>query len=63
MRGKFITLEEGENPSFRTQDEELVVLEVRYDPTGKVVPPTLAVMLPVEVDARAPTRATTYDSI
>lgn len=60
--GKFVTLEDGEHPSFMTQEDELVVLEVRYDASGRVVPPTLAVTLPMSVDAKVPTRTTSYDT-
>lgn len=63
VAGKFVTLEDGENPSFTTQEEELVVLEIRYNELGNMVPPTLAVTLPMSVDATPKPRATTYDQV
>lgn len=61
--GKFVTLEDGESPSFATQGEELVLLEVRYHEGGKILPPTVALTMPVSVDVRAPRKATSYDAV
>lgn len=63
VAGKFVTLDEGENPSFTTQEDELVVLEIRYNELGKVLPPTVAVTLPMSVDQAARPRATSYDQV
>lgn len=63
IAGKFVVMEDGEVPNFATQEEELVVLEIRHDVMGKMVPPTLAVTLPMSPDVRAPPKATSYDSI
>lgn len=61
--GKFVLLEDGEVPSFMTQEEELVVLEIRSDGSGRIVPPTIPVALPLSVDGPAvPSRPTSYDS-
>ena len=60
--GKFVLLDENERPAYSTQDEELAVLEIRMDATGKVVPPTLVASVPTTMDAR-PARATTYDAV
>lgn len=61
--GKFVVLDDGEHPSFMTNDEEMVILEIRHDPMGKVLPPTVALTLPMSVDAPSATRATRYDSV
>jgi len=63
VAGKFVTLDEGENPSFTTIEEELVVLEVRYNELGKMVPPNLAMAIPLSVDATPQPKATSYDSV
>lgn len=59
--GQFAVLDDGEVPSFMTQDDELVVLEVRQDASGKIVPPTMATAVPI-LDARPP-RATSYETV
>ena len=60
--GKFVVLDEAEHPHFATQDEELMVLEARYDPLGKMAPPALTVTVPVP-EPRPAAKATSYDSI
>lgn len=63
MAGRFVTLDEGEKPSFQTQDEELVLLEVRHHAQGSIVPPTVTTM-PIAVDsASTQPKATTYDVV
>jgi len=63
VAGKFVTLEEGETPSFTTVEDELVVLEVRYNELGNVTPPTLAVAIPMSADSTPAPKLTTYDSV
>lgn len=62
--GKFIQLDDGEHPTFMTQDDELVVLEVRWNPLGKVLPPTMAVTMPLTTDGTPRAhRVTNYDEM
>lgn len=63
VAGKFVTLDAGENPSFTTLDDELVVLEIRYNELGNMTPPTLAVTIPMGVDATPAPKASSYDSV
>lgn len=60
--GKFVQLEDGEHPTFMTQEDELVVLEIRWNPLGRMLPPTVAITMPMTVDATPRTpRVTSYD--
>lgn len=62
VAGKFVQLEEGEKPTFMTQEDELVLLEVRWNPLGKALPPTLAVTMPMSASGSTrPPRVTSYD--
>lgn len=63
VAGKFVTLDAGEVPNFTTGDEELVMIEIRYNELGNVTPPTLAVTIPMSADATPAPRATSYDSV
>lgn len=61
--GKFVLMDEGERPNYATQDEELVVLEMRYHEGGRVMPTTVTSAIPSPVDARPRPVATTYDVV
>ncbi len=63
VAGKFVAMDDGELPNFATQEDELVLLEVRYNEQARMTPPMLAATLPMSVDARAPPRATSYDTV
>lgn len=64
VAGKFAVLDDGEFPGFMTQDDELVVLEIRNDAAARAVPPTIAATLPMTVDAPSAVRPTTsYDQV
>lgn len=61
VAGKFVQFGDGEHPSFMTQEDELVVLEARWNPSGNILPPTLATTLPMSMDnAPKPARVGSY---
>lgn len=64
--GKFVLLDDGEFPTFSTSNDELVMLECRFNGTAKTLPPTIALTPPLAVETRvaaSPPKTSMYESI